>query len=143
MSCPKGGEVGRVLRCAEGKEQIAFNRLRDGALSTNMIAACCKTLLCVEHPRYEGQSVLLFPDFCPISGLEPLPAASRVHIRDWPAEAYAKLPSLPGTWREDGRLHAETEEDKVAVARNTEAVRAKMLGSGARARKHEVIMKFP
>ena len=67
----------------EGREKIAFNRLRDDACSTNMIASCCKALLCVEHPGYVGQSVLLFPDFCSILGVPPLlPPACRIFIKD-------------------------------------------------------------
>ena len=31
--------------------------------STNMIAACCGTLLCVDHPHYAKKLVLMFPDF--------------------------------------------------------------------------------
>ncbi|CAE7248682.1 unnamed protein product [Symbiodinium sp. KB8] len=111
------------LDVQKGRERIAFNRLRDDARSTNMIASCCKALLCVEHPGYVGQSVLLFPDFITILGAPPLlPPACRIFIKDWPADAYAKLPPKPGIWWEDGKMYGHSEEDKALAGKSVEGM---------------------
>lgn len=99
------------------KQRIAFNRLRDGATSTNMVTTCCKTILCVDHPAYQGNIVLMFPEFCPLIGAGELPdTPARVFIKDWPEAEYAKLPAKPGLWIEadgtfrydgDGEEHLE------------------------------------
>merc|ERR1719384_136989 len=78
-----------------GKDKLVFNRLREGAASTNMVADCCKTLLCVDHPSYEEHVVLTFPEFCQIVGVAELaPPTMRMQIQDWPRRDYAKLPNL-------------------------------------------------
>lgn len=96
----------------QGKERLAFNVLRDGAASTNMVAKCCQTLLCVDHPFYSGNVVLTFPEFLPIEQ-EPLPQTRmRVHIKDWPADAYSELPPLPGMYRQGGVTKFTCDEAK-------------------------------
>ena len=88
-----------------------------------MIASCCKTLLCGEHVSYNSKTVLLFPDFCPILGVPPLPPPEcRVFIKDWPADAYTKLPPKPGIWYEDGRMVSESEEDTALVFRSAAGI---------------------
>lgn len=80
-----------------GKEKLAFNRLRDDAASISMVTTCCSTLLCVDHPFYQTNAVLTFPEFCPYIGAGELPEIStRAFIKDWPAEKYAELPPKPG-----------------------------------------------
>ncbi|CAE7943199.1 unnamed protein product [Symbiodinium necroappetens] len=111
------------LDVQKGRERIAFNRLRDDARSTNMIASCCKALLCVEHPGYVGQSVLLFPDFITILGVPPLlPPACRIFIKDWPADAYAKLPPKPGIWWEEGKMYGHSEQHKALAGKSVEGM---------------------
>jgi hypothetical protein len=43
-------------------DRVRFNRLRDGAASTNCVSTCCGTLMMVDHPCYEARSVLVFPE---------------------------------------------------------------------------------
>jgi hypothetical protein len=100
------------LQVTHGKDKLAFNRLREGAASVNMIAACCQTLMCVDHPFYEENVVLTFPEFCPPAGLDPAalpPPTMRVYVKDWPADQYSKLSPKAGFWREQGQPRTEGE----------------------------------
>ena len=106
----------------QGKEKIRFNVLREGSTSTNMVTSCCSTLLCVDHPFYQGNVVLTCPEFLPVTGVdEPLPPTPmRVHIKDWPKDEYAKLPPLPGMYREGGTVKMtcpEAEDIRSTAAR--------------------------
>ena len=92
------------LVVTSGQEKLAFNRLREGSASTNMICRECKSLLCVDHPRYDTNVVLMFPEYCPLIGADPLPRPMmRVHVKDWPRDEMVSLEPLPGTWYEDGQ----------------------------------------
>ena len=96
------------LDVQKGKDRISFNRLRAGAASTNMVASCCKTLLCVDNPAYAAKCVLIFPEFRPLEGAPPLESpAQRAHTKDWPAEAFAKLPPKAEFWFEGGEMKGD------------------------------------
>ena len=111
------------LEVMHGRNMLAFNKLRPGANSTNMIAACCSTLLCVDHPAYQQNLVLTFPNFVPLNVVGEMPKAQiRLYIKDWPADAYAKLPPMQGCWREQGeRLFSPPCSELPASVRNFEA----------------------
>lgn len=86
-----------------GKGKLAFNKLRAGAMSTNMVASCCKTLLCVDNPFYQQNVVLTFPEFCQPCGVDgelPRPLL-RVMTQDWPEREMSKLPKLAWDGREN------------------------------------------
>ena len=89
---------------------VAFNRLREGSRSTNMVATCCSTILCVDHVSYKCGRLLIFPDFITFvrgRGRVPAPTA-RIFAMDWDREELAKLDNtIPscykdpatGTWK--------------------------------------------
>ena len=52
--------MGNRFEVARGGEHIRFNRLREGTTSTNCIAGCCGTVLCVDHPGYQQSLVMGF-----------------------------------------------------------------------------------
>jgi len=75
-----------------GKEHLKFMRLREGARSTNMIADCCKTVLCCDNPFYKGSIFLTWPEYLPEAGVPELdPPRMRVQPQDWTEEEFAKL----------------------------------------------------
>ena len=41
--------------------------------------------------------------------------------KDWPADAYAKLPEKPGIWWEDGKMHG-SEEDRAVASKSVEGM---------------------
>eukprot|EP00931_Biecheleriopsis_adriatica_P065452 TRINITY_DN39979_c0_g1_i1.p1 TRINITY_DN39979_c0_g1~~TRINITY_DN39979_c0_g1_i1.p1 ORF type:complete len:228 (+),score=34.02 TRINITY_DN39979_c0_g1_i1:57-740(+) len=73
-----------------GEENLTFNKLRDDSHSVNCCAKCCGSLLFVDNPGYQKQIVLMMPEFRPIEDGEKMLAVGRVHIQDWPEEAYKK-----------------------------------------------------
>lgn len=92
------------LTIIKGRDCLAFNKLREGAASTNMVTTCCSTVLCVDHPFYQGKQILMFPEFVPLSDSDAdaseFKPVARVHVKDWPAEEYIKLPPLPSLWKD-------------------------------------------
>lgn len=42
------------ITIVNGREKIAFTKIRERASSTNMIADCCGALMCVDNPGYAG-----------------------------------------------------------------------------------------
>ena len=102
----------------KGEEHLSFNRLREGATSTNMVTTCCHTLLCVDHPFYQKNVVMMFPEFVPLTGAgELIEPPLRVHIADWPADEYAKLPNKPGTFRQTNGQRGGSPEAADMMAR--------------------------
>lgn len=82
----------------KGKQFIAFNKLRKGAASTNMVASCCGTLLVVDHPGYACRQVLMFPEFTPLADAKAVAPFCRVFVKDWQEKELAKLPKLPSEY---------------------------------------------
>ena len=97
-----------------GKEHLAFNKLRDGAMTTNMTAKCCDTLLCGQSTRYHGNAVCTWPDAARFNS--PLKHGGdhfdvtrlRCWIADWPKAKYEKLWSadkVPGWFMVRDKVH--------------------------------------
>ena len=85
--------------------------------STNMIAACCGTLLCVDHPHYAKKLVLMFPDFLALAAELP-PNCARVFAGDWPEDRLKALPQKGNFFFEAGgaiRLEPEGHEGGLAA----------------------------
>ena len=85
-----------------GKEHLKFSKLRDDAMTINMTAKCCDTLLCGQSTRYHGNAVCTWPCAARFSsplkhGGDPNDATRlRCWIADWPAAKYKKLPPADG-----------------------------------------------
>ena len=97
-----------------GKEHLAFNKLRDGAMTINMIAKCCDTLLCGQSTRYHGNAVCTWPCAARFSsplkhGGDPFDVTRlRCWIADWPKAKYEKLWSadkVPGWFMVRDKVH--------------------------------------
>ena len=73
-----------------GKEHLKFSKLRDDAMTTNMTAGCCDTLLCGQSTRYHGNAVCTWPCAARFSsplkhGGDPFDVTRlRCWIADWP-----------------------------------------------------------
>lgn len=80
-----------------GQECLGCNKLRDGAATTNCVANCCHTLLLAEHPVYQGNSVLMFPQVAMWKGLGGKDPQIYFWVKDWKEADYLALePKLPG-----------------------------------------------
>ncbi len=88
------------LKVLKGRENLAFNKVREKTTTTNMIASCCKSILCASSSTYKGQTLLVFPDFCPLVGADLQEPKARTHIKDFSDAAIAALPPKPGIWIE-------------------------------------------
>ena len=97
-----------------GKEHLKFSKLRDDAMTTNMIAKCCDTLLCGQSTRYHGNAVCTWPCAARFSsplkhGGDPFDVTRlRCWIADWPKAKYEKLWSadkVPGWFMVRDKVH--------------------------------------
>jgi len=97
-----------------GKEHLKFSKLRDDAMTTNMTAACCDTLLCGQSTRYHGNAVCTWPCAARFSsplkhGGDPFDVTRlRCWIADWPKAKYEKLWSadkVPGWFMVRDKVH--------------------------------------
>ena len=101
-----------------GKEHLQFSKLRDGAMTTNMTAACCDTLLCGQSTRYHGNAVCTWPCAARFSspwkhGGDPSDVIRlRCWIADWPKAKYEKLPPVPGWFMVRDKVHYHGYEAK-------------------------------
>ena len=97
-----------------GKEHLKFSKLRDDAMTTNMTASCCDTLLCGQSTRYHGNAVCTWPCAARFSsplkhGGDPFDVTRlRCWIADWPKAKYEKLWSrdkVPGWFMVRDKVH--------------------------------------
>ena len=95
-----------------GRDKLAFNKNRVESDSLNMYCKSCSTILMIDHPFYQQKQVLNFGMEGQQTGFTTWVDASydkeliRFWIKDWPAEAIAKLPELPGAYAEaDGSFN--------------------------------------
>ena len=97
-----------------GKEHLKFSKLRDDAMTINMTAACCDTLLCGQSTRYHGNAVCTWPCAARFSsplkhGGDPFDVTRlRCWIADWPKAKYEKLWSrdkVPGWFMVRDKVH--------------------------------------
>ena len=103
-----------------GKEHLAFNKLRDGAMTINMTAKCCDTLLCGQSTRYHGNAVCTWPCAARFSsplkhGGDPNDATRlRCWIADWPKAKYERLPPADGWFmvRNEVMFHGAEAKEK-------------------------------
>eukprot|EP00930_Biecheleria_cincta_P003958 TRINITY_DN104866_c0_g1_i1.p1 TRINITY_DN104866_c0_g1~~TRINITY_DN104866_c0_g1_i1.p1 ORF type:complete len:219 (-),score=28.27 TRINITY_DN104866_c0_g1_i1:413-1069(-) len=90
-----------------GEEHLSFNKIRHDSGSTNCCTTCCNSLLFVDHDFYQGQIVLMMPEFRPISNGATMEPVGRVHIKDWPEEEYNKYDQsarhLPASYNKNGK----------------------------------------
>lgn len=63
--------------------EVAFEQLRTGANSTNMVCSACRTVLCVDHVSYKSTVVLVFPDWATVENYKVLPPMIRWFTKDW------------------------------------------------------------
>ena len=99
-----------------GRELIGFMRLREGASSTNMICTRCDSVMVVDHPFYEGNSVLTFPEFITVEQADIPKPTIRFYVKDWPDAEVAKLEPLPGVYKEaDGGLAGDVQSPALAA----------------------------
>ena len=101
-------------RHVTGKEHLKFSKLRDDAMTINMTAKCCDTLLCGQSTRYHGNAVCTWPCAARFSsplkhGGDPFDVTRlRCWIADWPKAKYEKLWSadkVPGWFMVRDKVH--------------------------------------
>jgi hypothetical protein len=46
-----------------GDENVQFNNLNEGYPTKRMVATCCHSVLCGDHPAYQGHVCIVFGDF--------------------------------------------------------------------------------
>ncbi len=97
-----------------GKEHLKFSKLRHDAMTINMMAACCDTLLCGQSTRYHGNAVCTWPCAARFSsplkhGGDPFDVTRlRCWIADWPKAKYERLWSadkVPGWFMVRDKVH--------------------------------------
>lgn len=98
--------------------EVAFEKLRAGANSTNMVCSSCRTVLCVDHVRYKSKVVLIFPDWATVENYEVLPPMIRWFTKDWSKEELERLTPLPLMHDKDGN---STEARKDVNGRKSQA----------------------
>lgn len=112
---PLWGEHWNARMTVTGKENLAFCRLHTKAVSVNCVAKCCSTLLFVDHPAYQGNSVLIFPEMVKLKNSKhEEKALLNTWIKDWPDENALKLDkSLPAAYMDkDGNFTGEGNWDE-------------------------------
>lgn len=80
--------------------EVAFEKLRPGANSTNMVCTSCRSVLCVDHVSYKSNVVLVFPDWATVENYEVLPPMIRWFTKDWTTEELKRLTPLPLIWQD-------------------------------------------
>jgi hypothetical protein len=88
------GEHWPARMTVTGKENLTFNRLHQSAVSVNCVAKCCHTLLFVDHPAYQGNVVLLFPEMIQMKNSKHFEKAFiNTWTKDWHEDHIHKLDS--------------------------------------------------
>ena len=73
------------------RELLTFSKLREDALNTTAMSACCGTLMCGTHPGYEGASVSVNADSCRVSVPPIMPNQVVSFGCDFPADKYEEI----------------------------------------------------
>jgi len=91
--------VDNRFEVVQGQDRLRFFKIREGASSTNCVADCCHTLMLVDHPCYEGNTLLTFPEVSTWHGLKERDYQIYFWVKDLCEEDYLKLePKLPGMY---------------------------------------------
>ena len=89
-------QFGNAFASVEGQELMKKYQLREGAESTFIMTECCKTVLLVDHPAYQGNFVMAGAEMCNITCDMSMKPTARIHIQEWDSQ-YGEMPPNEGT----------------------------------------------